>query len=472
VGEAYDLVVVGGGSAGLTGARLAAALGARVALVERDRLGGECLWTGCVPSKALLDAAAQVHTARAAARFGLPPVGDPADWGAVTAYVRRAVSQVEPQDSPEALSALGVDVVSGEARFSGRRSVDVDGRRLDFHHALIATGSRPVLPPVPGLATAAPLTTDTLWELGELPRRLLVLGGGPVGCELGQAIARFGSDVTLVEQAGRLLPTMDPDASRILSDRLRSEGLRVLTGTQLTHISATQAEFDGGTASFDRILVAAGRRPETDGLGLEAAGVKVDPDGRVVTDGLLRTTNPRIRAAGDVTGVLLFTHVAGAQAANAVLGALLGPRRRLAPETVPIAVFTDPEIAQVGLTAEAARLRHGPRVRVRTVSHTEMDRAVTEDRTEGFSRLVLDPQGKIVGATVVGPRAGEAIVELAHAVRRRWAPGDLAATLHPYPTHADGPWLAALAEVRDALGTPRTRRLTSSLLRLRRAWRM
>jgi pyruvate/2-oxoglutarate dehydrogenase complex dihydrolipoamide dehydrogenase (E3) component len=473
VSATYDLVVIGGGSAGLTGARLAADLGARVALIERGRLGGDCLWTGCVPSKTLLHAAAEVHTARRGDRYGFPPATGPADWAAVVKRVRDAIRHIEPHDSPEALARLGVEVLHGTARFTGPRTVSVDGRSLRLRHALIATGASPQLPPVPGLKDSGALTSDTVWDLPDLPGRLLVIGGGAIGCELGQAFARLGSTVTIVEAEQRLLPTMDAQAADLLTRRLTAEGIQVHTGATLHLVPPGTAELTGadGTecrVAFDRILVATGRRPHTGGLGLAAAGIRTGEHGYIQTDARLRTTNPRVFAAGDVTGRLPFTHVAGVQAADAVLGALLGMRRRVDYDAVPYAVFTDPEIAQVGLTAEHARHLHGEGVRTRVLPYTEMDRAVTEQATDGFTQLVMGPKAAIIGATVVGPRAGETIVELAHAVRLKWTPSQLAATVHPYPTHADGPWLAALAEVRRNLITPRTRAMTNALLRLRR----
>ncbi|WP_395293777.1 dihydrolipoyl dehydrogenase family protein [Kitasatospora hibisci] len=461
----FDLVVVGGGSAGLTAARLAADLGARVALIERDRLGGDCLWTGCVPSKTLLHAAADIHTIRRANRYGFEPSTGPVDWRAVKERVRAAIAAIEPHDSAQALARLGVEVVTGSGRFTGRRRIEAAGRRLPFHRALIATGSRPVLPPVPGLAQAWALTTDSVWELDELPHRLLVVGGGASGCELGQAFARLGSRVTLVEAERGLLPAMDPMAGDLLARRLTAEGVRVHTGAKLRSVRPGEADLataDGAavTVAFDALLVATGRRPSTDGLGLDAAGVRTDRRGLIATDARLRTANSRIHAAGDVAGPMPFTHVAAVQAADAVLGGLLGVPRRRDYRAVPYTVFTDPEIAQVGAAGSGERTR--------LLRHDGVDRAVTEDATDGFTRLVLDARGRITGATVAGPRAGEVIVELAHAVRAGWTPRRLAATVHPYPTYADGPWLAAFEEIRHSRNTPRARAVTRAVLRLRR----
>ncbi len=471
--DGWDLVVIGGGSAGLTAARTAATLGARVALIERDRLGGECLWTGCVPSKALLHAAAEIHTARHADRYGLTAPTDPVSWDDVRRKINRAVARIEPHDSAAALTKAGVGVIRGGARFTGPRTIAVGDRSLSFRHAVLATGSTPLIPSVPGLPESRTLTTDTVWDLDELPDRLLVVGGGPVGCELSQGFARLGSRVTLVETEDRLLPTGDQAAAALLTAQLTREGVSILVRTALREVADGKARLAGDEGAplipCDRVLVAAGRRPRTDGLGLGDAGIQLEAGGRIRVDDRLRTTNPRIYAAGDVTGRMAFTHVAGIQAANAALDALLGLRRGIDYDAVPSVVFTDPEVAQVGLTAEQARLRHAGRVRVRTLPHEYVDRAIAEDRTDGFTTLVFAATGALVGATVVGPHAGESAVELAGAVRKGSTARDLAGTLHPYPTYADGPWNAALAELQRSLRTPRTRRLVNAVLTLRRA---
>ncbi|NUR05229.1 MAG: FAD-dependent oxidoreductase [Streptomyces sp.] len=464
----YDLVVVGGGSAGLTAARTAVRLGARTLLVERDRLGGDCLWTGCVPSKALLHVAAEVHAARRAGRYGLQAPQDPVDLAAAMASVREAITAIEPHDSAEALSALGVEVVHGTARFTGPRALTAAGRRIAFRYALIATGSAPALPPVPGLAEADPLTSDTIWNLREVPERLVVLGGGPIGCELGQAFARLGSRVTLVEALPALLPREEPHAAELIRRRLESEGVTVLTGFRAEKVDGCEVRGAGRALPYDRLLVTTGRTPNTAGLSLEDAGVAVGAGGRVNIDGRLRTGNRRIYAAGDVTGTSAFTHLAGVQAAAAVTDALLGVRRRIGYRAVPWVTFTDPEVARVGLTADEARQKYKRRARVRTLGHDHVDRAVAEDRTDGFTRLVLDPHGRIVGATVVAPRAGETIAELAAAVRSGRTASQFAATVHPYPTYGDGPWHAALAEVYDRLASPRARTIVGALLSARR----
>lgn len=465
----YDLVVIGGGSAGLTAARTAGRFGARTLLVERDRLGGDCLWTGCVPSKALLHVASDVQAARRAAAYGLPPVTGPADLAAAMGEVKRAISAIEPHDSAEALAPYGVDVVHGAASFTGPSTLTVGDREVSFRYALIATGSSPALVPVPGLAEAGPLTSDTVWELTELPRRLVVLGGGPIGCELGQALARLGSQVTLVEAKDRLVPREEPRASQVLRDRLEAEGVTVLTGYRAEKVDAGAVHGPGGPLPYDALLAVTGRRADTRGLGLEAAGVELTDTGDVRTDGRLRTTNHRIYAAGDVTGRSAFTHLGGTQGGSAATDALLGVRRAIDYRAVPWVTFTDPEVARVGLTADEARETYGDGARLHTLENDRVDRAVADGRTEGFTTLVLGPRGKIVGATVVSPRAGETIAHLAAGVRLGWTPSDYARTVHPYPTYADGPWHTALADVYARLA--RGSGPIGALLKLRRAVR-
>ncbi|MCX6463653.1 MAG: FAD-dependent oxidoreductase [Pseudonocardiales bacterium] len=469
-GRAWDLLVVGGGSAGLVGARTAASVGASVLLVERDRPGGDCLWTGCVPSKALLAAAAAAADARAAARLGVHAGPVRVEFEQVMAHVRGAVATIEPVDSADALRAAGVAHAAGTATFTGPAGAEVDGVAVRFRQALIATGSDPAVPPLPGLAGAAPdptvLTTDTVWDLTALPGRLAVLGGGTAGCELGQAFARLGSAVTVVEAADRLLGAEDPDAARLVAEALERDGATVLTGSPARAVEGGHLVLaDGRRIAADRVLVAAGRRPDTRGLGLAAAGVDTGDGGFVTVDPHLRTTNPRIWAAGDVTGHPQLTHVAGVYGSTAAVNAVLGLRRSAPGTAIPRVTFTSPEVASVGVPAGTAGTT------VRTRWHDEVDRAVTDGRTAGFSRLVLDRRGRVVGATVVGPRAGETLAELTLAVRRGLRARDLAGVMHPYPTWGDGPWNAALAQVRAELAGPVARRATRGLAALRRRTR-
>ncbi|MGW0734763.1 dihydrolipoyl dehydrogenase family protein [Streptomyces sp. NPDC002851] len=461
----YDLAVIGGGSAGLTAARTAGRFGARTLLVERDRLGGDCLWTGCVPSKALLHVAAEVRAARGVGAFGLRAASGPADLAAVFVQVKEAIAAIEPHDSAESLAPLGVEVASGPAVFTGPRTLTAAGKETSFRYAVIATGSSPTLVPVPGLAEASPLTSDSVWDLAELPDRLVVLGGGPIGCELGQAFARLGSRVTVVEALERLLPREEPQASQVVRAHLEAAGVTVLTGYRAVKVANGALHGPGGQLPYDALLAVTGRRGNTAGLGLRAAGVELDERGQITTDDRLRTSNPRIYAAGDVTGKSAFTHLGGVQGGAAATDALLGVRRRIGYDAVPWVTFTDPEVARVGPTAAEARSTYGDKARVRTLEHDRVDRAVADGRADGFTTLVLGPRGRIVGATVVAPRAGETIAHLAAAVRLGWTPAQYARTVHPYPTYADGPWHAALLDVYARL--ERGRGVTGGLLALR-----
>ncbi len=473
-GRAWDLLVVGGGTAGIVAARTAAGFGASVLLVERARTGGDCLWTGCVPSKALLAAAHAASSARAAGRYGVTVDVVRPDFAAVMAHVHDRIAAIEPDDAPATLRATGARVARATVRFTGPDTaalLGASGADVRFRRALLATGSAPTLPPVPGLAQAHPLTSDTVWALATLPERLLVLGGGAIGCELGQAFSRLGSQVTLVEGADRLLPREDPDAGDRLRAALRRDGIDVLVGVALESVErgATGGGVallaDGGRVGFDRVLVAVGRTPRTDDLGLRLAGVTLDGHGFVVVDAALRTSNPRVFAAGDLTGHPALTHVAGVHGALAASNAVLGLRRSV-DGVVPRVTFTQPEVASVGVGAHEVAGRRG--FTVRTVEHAHVDRAVAERETDGFTRLVLDRRGRVVGATVVGPRAGESLPELVLAVRQGLRARELAAATHAYPTYGDGPWKAALAQVQDGLRSQPLHAVTAALTRLRR----
>jgi len=473
-GRVWDLVVVGGGTAGLVGAKAAAGFGARVLLVEADRLGGECLWTGCVPSKALLAAAAAAAGARNAQRLGIRVSSVEVHFEAVMRRVHDAMATIAPTDSADALEAAGVSVRFGRAVFTGPQTVAVDGETVRFRQALLATGSSPAVPPVPGLADADALTSDTVWGLTTRPDRLAVLGGGSIGCELGQAFARLGSAVTVVEAADHLLPGEDPAAGALVRQALTADGVDVVTGTSAATVHADAVDraagvlelSDGRPVAYDRLLIAVGRRPRTSELGLDRAGVELDDRGMARVDSHLRTTNPRVWAAGDLTGHPQLTHLAGVHATIAVTNALLGLRRSVAHEVVPRVTFTHPEVAAVGVPTD----RPGAGIRVRTWDHAEVDRAVADDDVTGFSRLVVDRRGRVVGATLVGPRAGESLAEVVLAVRQRLRTRDLAGSTHAYPTYGDGVWNAAIADVRAGLRAPAAARTVGAASDIRRAW--
>lgn len=475
-GRSWDLLVVGGGTAGIVGARTAAGYRASVLLVERDRTGGDCLWTGCVPSKALLAVARAAADARSASRYGAHADGVRIDFSSAMAHVRRAIAAVEPTDSPAALRRAGVRVARGTVRLTGTDTADVDGHPVRFRRVLLATGSAPAMPPIPGLAEAGALTSDTIWTLTELPRRLLVLGGGSIGCELGQAFARLGAMVTVVEAAPRLLVREDSDAAALVADALADDGVTVRAGVTVTGIRRagsaasvlTAVLTDDSEVTFDRVLVAVGRTPCTGGLGLDRAGVELDQHGQVRVDARLRTTCPRVWAAGDLTGYPRFTHTAGVHGSLAATNAILGLRRTVTTATIPRVTFTQPEVASIGVSAERARAHRG--LIVRTVRHTDVDRAVAEGTPVGFTRLVFDRWGHVVGATIVGPRAGESLAEVGLAVRHGMRARDLAGTTHAYPTYADGVWKAAIEQVRARLSQPGARKAVRVLRRLRRGW--
>lgn len=469
-----DLVVIGGGSAGLVAAKTAARLGARVLLIERDRLGGDCLWTGCVPSKALLAVARSAASARGGARWGVHADQVRVDFAAAMDHVRAAIAQIEPADSADSVRAAGGRVLVGSARFAGPDRVQVDGRDISFRQAIIAVGVRPRIPPIPGLEGGGALTSETVWGLTALPARLAVLGGGSIGCELGQAFARLGARVVLVEAGPRLLPREDPQAAAVIHQALVADGVEIRTGSPVTGVHIESAESGAGElimpggqrVGFDRLLIATGRVPRTDGLGLHAADVKLDSDGFVVVDAHLRTTNSRIRAAGDVTGHPQFTHVAGMHGALAASNAVLGLRRSVERAAIPRVTYTDPELAAVG--ADTARAPAGGRVL--TLRHHEVDRAVTDARPEGITKIAVDRRGRIAGATVLGPRAGETLGELTLAVDRGLRPRDVAATAHAYPTWNDGPWKAVLADVQAGLQGPILRPALRVAVGARRRW--
>lgn len=449
----YDFVVLGGGSAGLVAAVGAAQLGARTLLVEKKALGGDCLYTGCVPSKALIASARFAARAGRAEDFGFAPqgwrfAGD--DFASVTRRVAGVVGRVGEHDAPEVFRALGVEVEFGSPRFVSPREIEIEsaggGRRVvAARRFCVSTGSRPAVPAVEGLGEAGFLTNEEVFHLERLPRSLVVLGGGPVGLELGQSFARFGSRVTVVEALGRLLPKEDEEVSAFVEEVMRAEGLEVLTGARAVRARAAGGEKfltieRGGRETelrAEEILVAAGRRPNVEGLGLEAAGVSHDAR-RVHTDAYLRTTARRVFAAGDVTGHFPFTHMAAYEAAVVVRNALFfWPLTRRADfRVVPWATYTDPEVARVGLTEGEARERFGAtRVRVRRAEFADNDRAQAEGEARGFAKFVCVGRGeRIAGASIVGPHAGELVHEVVLAMKMKLGLAALGGLTHVYPT--------------------------------------
>jgi pyruvate/2-oxoglutarate dehydrogenase complex dihydrolipoamide dehydrogenase (E3) component len=457
----YDLVVVGGGTAGLVSAAGAAGLGARVALVERYWLGGDCLNVGCVPSKALLRSARAIGEARRALPLGVRVQAVEPDFPAVMRRMRERRARLSPHDSARRLQQAGVDVFFGSGRFTSARAIDVEGRTLRFNRAVIATGTRPTAIPVPGLDTIPYLTNETLFGLTELPRRLLVVGAGPIGCEMAQAFVRFGSVVTLIDRAPRVLPNEDEDASAIVERRLRDDGVRVELGVKITSVTRDgggarlhcQRADQRGQVDGDHVLVATGRAANVEGLGLEMAGVAVSKHGVVVND-RLQTSNRRVYAAGDVCSPFKFTHVADAMARIAVQNALFYGRRRASALVIPWCTYTDPEVAHVGLSASDA-LKGGRRVETITIQLTDVDRAVLDEETDGFVR-VHHERGRPLGCTIVASHAGEIVAGVAFAMTHGGTLSDLSGTIYPYPTQASALRQAG-DQYRRSLLTPRVR---------------
>jgi len=448
--DAYDLVIIGGGSAGLTAVSLAVQLGARVALVERHRLGGDCTWTGCVPSKTLLKAARVAHQMRHADHHGLAPVDQEVDLKAVMAHVRDVIADVYEEESPAALRDEGVDVFLEEARFLDPHALAVGDVTLTFRHALIATGAHPSVPGIEGLDDVEYLTYETIWDLEVLPKRLLVVGAGPVGCEMSQAFRRLGSEVTLVSSRDRILPRDDAEAAHVLEEVFASEGIDVRPNSRAQRVyqegGAIHVLTDDDQLVGDALMVATGRRPSVEGLDLEKAGVSYSARGIQVNDHL-QTNQPGIYAAGDCLGGYQFTHYAGWQAFIATRNALLPGASDGILDRVPWTTFTDPELAHVGLTEEQARESLGDEVWICRWSMDQVDRARTEGATSGFIKLVLQKDGTLLGATAVAGRAGEMIQEWIHALEHGLNVGDLAEDIHVYPTYATASMKAA-AEAR------------------------
>lgn len=439
----YDLVIVGMGSGGIVAAEFAAALGLRVAAVERDRIGGDCLWTGCVPSKALLAAAKVAQHMRTADRFGIAAVEPEIDLRRVWERIRAVQEEIATtDDSPERFESLGVELVRGEARLVGPNTVEVGDRLLEARFVLLCTGSRPAVPDLPGLREAGFLSSETLFELEDPPRSVVVIGGGPIAVELAQGLNRLGVRVTLLQRGDRLLPRDEPELTAIVAARLREEGVNVRFGVDTQSVEAEQgrkAVLGTSNGQLERweaeeLLVAAGRTPTVDGLGLEEIGVDVGPRG-IAVDKRLRTSVTSVYAVGDVAGRWLFTHSAGREAA-AALRDMFFPGKAADIGLVPWCTFTDPELAHAGSIVAEAIERHGERtVEVTRVDLSHSDRARADGSDEG--RIVLVAAGgKLVGAHILAPAAGELIHELALAIRQRLRVRDLGVMTHVYPTIA------------------------------------
>lgn len=466
--DSYQLVVVGGGPAGLVAAFGAAGLGARVAIVERGLLGGDCLNVGCVPSKALLAAAHAAAEARQAGAFGVRIEGPiTVDFGAVMARMRALRAGISHHDSVQRLQDAGIDVFLGSGRFTGPQTLAVGDATLTFRRALIATGAHAARPPIPGIDEVEPLDNASLFQLTDRPQRLIVLGAGPIGAEMAQAFARFGSEVSLVDMADRVLPREDPDASAVVAEALVRDGVDLVLGAKVLRFErrdgARVVVVDRGQGeealAGDGILLALGRRPNLEGLDPDAAGVAHTKAG-ITVDDHLHTSNPRIYAAGDVASRFQFTHAADAMARIVIQNAFFWDMKRASALVIPWATYTSPEVAHVGPTVEELAGRTD--LQTFTVPLADLDRAVTDGTLEGFARAHVDGRGRIVAATVVGPHAGDLINEVSLAMTHGIGIAGLDATIHAYPNRS---------EVLKRLGGAYNRtRLTPARARMLKTW--
>jgi pyruvate/2-oxoglutarate dehydrogenase complex dihydrolipoamide dehydrogenase (E3) component len=442
----YNLIVIGAGTAGLVTAAGAAGLGAKVALVERGLMGGDCLNVGCVPSKGVISAARVARTVRDAGKFGVESPEASVDFPRVMERMRRLRARISPADSARRFRDLGVDVFLGQGMFTGSDTLQVGDRTLRFKKAVIATGARASAPPIPGLDGVRYLTNESLFSLTELPRRLGVIGAGPIGCEMAQAFALLGSEVHLVEAAHGILPREDPEAARIVEQSMERDGVHLRCCGRDTRIEAGE----DGTArlvldshdqhydqAVDALLVSVGRAPNVEGLGLETVGVEFDVRDGVRVDDRLRTTHPRIYAAGDICSPYKFTHAADFMARIVIQNALFMGRARASALTIPWATYTSPEIAHVGLTAQQAQDR-GIEIETYTQGLEEVDRAILEGEDEGFARIhVKKGSDRIVGATIVATNAGDMISEVSLAMTHGLGLKKIGSAIHPYPTQAE-----------------------------------
>lgn len=479
----YNIVVIGAGTAGLVTASGAAGLGAKVALVERHLMGGDCLNVGCVPSKALIRAARAFADARDAGDVGVRvPPGTAVDFGAVMERMRRLRARISPVDGAPRYKGLGIDVFLGHATFTSPDTVEVAGRTLHFARACIATGARAAVPEVPGLREAGFLTNETVFNLVELPKRLVCVGAGPIGCELAQAFRRFGAEVHLLEPSDHVMSREDPDAAAVVQHALLRDGVALHTRMKVVRVAKRDAgkivtiAIDGREKDIacDEILVATGRAPNVEGLGLDAAGVKYDLRAGVHVDDELLTSNPRVYAAGDVASRFKFTHAADFLARTVIENALfktgllrIAGRKKASALVIPWCTYTDPEIAHVGLTTRELRESGRPH---RTFVHEmkDTDRAILDGEEEGFVKVhVEEKSDRILGATIVARHAGEMIGELTLAMVQGAGLGSLARVIHPYPTQADAIRRTGDAYNRTRL-TPRAKAFTTWLLARRR----
>lgn len=465
-----DLCVIGAGSGGLSVAAGASQMGARVVLIEKGEMGGDCLNFGCVPSKSLLAAGHAAHTMRTSTRFGVEAVEPKVDFGKVRTHVRGVIDAIAPNDSVERFEGLGVQVLCEAARFTGPNEVAAGAHRVRAKRYVIATGSSPMVPPIPGLDTVPYFTNETIFANGETPAHLLVIGGGPIGMELAQAHRRLGAEVSVIEMA-RLLGKDDPELAEIVIEQVRAEGVALHAGTKVTGVEAAGdgiavlGERDGQAVRFEgsHLLVAVGRSANVADLGLDDAGVEHSPRG-IKVDAGLRTSNRKIFAIGDVAGPYQFTHMASYHAGIVIRRALFRLPAKVNYRAVPWVTYTDPELAQVGLTETEAREQHDD-VRVLDWPYAENDRAQAEHRTEGMIKVITDKRGRVLGASIVGLHAGELLLPWCLMVEQRMKIGAMASVIAPYPTLSEVSKRAAGSYYTPSLFSDRTRKIVKFLLK-------
>jgi pyruvate/2-oxoglutarate dehydrogenase complex dihydrolipoamide dehydrogenase (E3) component len=457
----YNLVVLGAGSGGLVSSYIAAAVKAKVALIEKHKMGGDCLNTGCVPSKALLRSAKMLSYAKRAQEFGFEKTEVDFDFAKVMERVQQKIAQIEPHDSVERFTSLGVEVIEGEAKITSPWTVEVNGETLTTRSIIIATGARPFVPPIKGLDQIDYLTSDNLWSLRELPEKLVVLGGGPIGSEMTQAFARLGSQVSQVEMGSRIVGREDPEVGEYIQQKFVEEGVQVLTGHQAQEVRVDAdrkwllCEHQGEKIEieFDQLLIAVGRKANVTGFGLEELGVKISPRGTVASDPFLRTNFPNILCAGDVTGPYQFTHTAAHQAWYAAVNALFGQFKSFKVDyrVIPWCTFTDAEVARVGLNETEAKEQKIP-FEVTRYEIDDLDRAIADSEDHGWVKVLTKPgSDKILGVTIVGTHAGDLLAEYVLAMKYKLGLNKILGTIHTYPTlsemnkFAAGEWKRAHA---------------------------
>ena len=469
----YDLCIIGGGAAGLVTAAGAASLGAKVILIEKHRLGGDCLYTGCVPSKTLIHSAHVANTVKTAHRFGISAQLNPVNQNDVVKRIAEVIKTIEPNDSPERFRAMGVEVVFAEAQFIAEDRLLVDGREITARKFVLATGSRPFIPPILGLDSITYLTNETIFDVTETIEHLIIIGSGAIGCEMAQSFVRLGSKVTLLSNAA-LLPVEDSDMSDVVKQQFIADGIDLHLNILVKNVAKTdqgvRVEITGdyhdelNLVEGSHILIATGRQSNIDNLGLVQAGVEVD-NGRLVVDARLRTSNKRIYACGDVAGPYLFTHMAEHQAGIVLRNTLFHLPAKAQTSSIPWCTFTAPELARVGLSEREAE-ESGIKYQVYTFPFDENDRAISEGETSGMAKIITTPKGKLLGACIVGPHSGELIAEYVLALSQGLNVSALSNTIHIYPTLAHINRRVADQRMKEAL-TPNRKKWIKRLFGLR-----